>query len=233
MKISVIIPTLNEERNIGALLQNIKLDPSYPLVNEIIVVDGHSVDNTTQVAERAGAKVIASSVRQRASQMNLGAAMAQSDILFFLHADTIPPPSFAQHIWQANTNGNKAGCFRLKFDWAHWFLSFNSWFTRFRSPLLRFGDQSFFVKKEIFNSCNGFNDKMYLFEDQDIIKRLNLKNHFVVLPAYVVTSARKYRHNGPFSLQLAYFVLYLLYKLGFSQQRLLKCYLKLVPHPRI
>ena len=197
------------------------------------MVDGHSEDNTVALAQQAGALVVVSETRQRAYQMNLGAARAQGEILYFLHADTQPPVGFAQHIWDVHAQGYQAGCFRLKFDWPHWFLRLNCWFTRFRSTLLRFGDQSLFVDRDIFNSCNGFNTGMNMFEDQDIIKRLSLEDKFVVLPGQVVTSARKYRQNGPYRLQLAYFVLYLFYKLGFSQEKLLQCYMKLVPHPRI
>jgi len=233
LKISIIIPALNEVQHIGPLVGLLKRDPSFPLVREIIVVDGNSEDGTASEARRAGALVVHSPQRGRASQMNLGAAQAQGEILYFLHADTVPPCEFAQQIWEAHARGYKTGCFRLKFDWSHWFLSFNSWFTRFNLNLLRFGDQSLFIERRIFDASGGFNSNMKIFEDQDIIDRACKKKQFVVLPNQVITSARKYRQNGPFRLQLAYFILYLFYKFGLSQQNLVRLYLKMVPFPRV
>lgn len=233
MKISVIIPTLNEERYIGRLLAYLKQDPSFLLVKEVLVVDGGSEDKTSIIAEAAEAIVLNSPQRQRAWQMNLGAQQAKGEILYFLHADTLPPCGFAQKIWEANARGYQAGCFRLIFDWSHWFLALNSWFTRFNFNVLRFGDQSLFVEKQLFDIIQGFDSALTLFEDQDIIARLLSKKQFLVIPDYVVTSARKYRDNGPFRVQAVYFLLYLCYRLGLSQQNLLRLYHRLIPMPRI
>ncbi len=233
MRISVIIPTLNEAINIPRLIKYLLLDNSAHLIREIIVVDGGSDDHTCTLAQSLGAKVLVTDLRNRAKQMNLGAEEAEGDVLYFLHADTFPPPDFAAKICQAIQKGYNCGCFRLKFDWNHWFLKFNSWFTRFNWNALRFGDQSLFVRKELFNCSKGFKETMFLFEDQDIIHRLSRLSRFKVLSGYVLTSARKYRKNGPYRLQLAYFVVYLFYFLGYPQRRLVDIYLSMVPFPRV
>jgi len=232
MLISIIIPTLNEERQIGKLIAYLQRDPSFPLVKEIIVVDGHSEDHTREVAIKTGATVLNSEHRGRALQMNLGARRASGQILYFLHADTFPPTGYAQKIWQATRDLYISGCFRLRFDWSHWFLNTNSWFTRFNSNLFRFGDQSLFVRKEAFMQVNGYNNKLKIFEDQEIVKQLSRLGRFAVLSDHVTTSARKYRKNGPIRLQLVYFWIYFLYVLGFSQRTLMKTYQILVPFPR-
>ena len=233
MSISIIIPTLNEERYIGRLLKYLKNDQSYQLVTEILVVDGRSDDRTRILASELGARVISSAVRHRAVQMNLGAAKATGTILYFLHADTFPPREFASRILQAVGTGCHCGCFRLKFNWDHWFLGANSWFTRFNFQVFRYGDQSLFVGRHAFFKVGGFKQELKLFEDQDIVVRLKRAYSFVVLPDYVVTSARKYRRNGPYRLQLVYYWLYLLFALGFSQKTILKTYHKLIPCPMI
>lgn len=230
MLLSIIIPTLEEEENIQQLIAYLQQDPSFPLVQEIIVVDGNSMDRTREIAEKAGARVFGSK-KNRAVQMNYGARKATGEILYFLHADTFPPVGFAQKIWIAVNKHYTHGCFRLRFDLHHWFLAANSWFTRFPSRYFRFGDQSLFVEKGVFELIGGFNEGMTLFEDQELVSRLSKHGRLRVLSNYIITSARKYRKNGPVKLQLVYFWIYLLYSLGFSQSTLLKTYRKMVPHP--
>ena len=233
MLISIIIPTLNEEEQIEKLIAYLQADASFSLVKEIIVVDGDSEDRTRELATKTGAFVLNSKQRNRSIQMNLGAEQASGQILYFLHADTFPPAGFARKIRQATIDHYIYGCFRLRFDWRHWFLNANSWFTRFNINIFRFGDQSLFVDKEVYMAVNGYNEEFRVFEDQDIVKRLSSYGSFTVLPDYVTTSARKYRKNGPYKLQLVYFWIYLLYALGFSQRTLMRAYQNLLPFPMV
>mgnify|MGYP005750468023 CR=1 FL=1 len=222
MKLSIIIPTLQEEATIGDLLSYLKRHTTPG--TEIIVADGGSTDDTQSIARETGAKVIVCRQRGRGFQMNRGAEEATGDVLYFLHADTQPPANFEDSIRQALTQGYGSGCFRLLFDSQHWFLRLNAWFTRFNINALRFGDQSLFVQKSIFDQAGGFNEKMLLLEDQEVIGRLRRLAPFKVLPQYVTTSARKYKQVGTFKLQAGYFVIYTLYRLGLSQQQLVRTY---------
>lgn len=233
MFISIIIPTLNEEAQLAQLIPHLKNDPSYQLIKEIIVVDADSNDNTTKVAQEQQVTVVSSKAKGRSLQMNLGAEHAKGEILYFLHADTFPPMNFAANILAAIRDGHSYGCFRLRFDWRHWFLQANSWFTRFDVSSFRFGDQSLFVKRSCFAEVKGFNNNLQLFEDQDIIDRLRSHGSFKLLSDRVVTSARKYRKNGPYRLQVTYFILYLMYRLGVSQNTMLRTYTRLIPYPRV
>src|SRR5690242_17441602 len=142
--ISIIIPTYNEEGQIGKTLRHLFSCPGMEWVTEIIVADGGSVDNTLREAATAGAQGVISPGKGRAMQMNYGAAEATGSILYFLHADSLPPADFIGCILRSIEKGNDGGCFRLRFDCGHRFLRAVAWFTRFNSGLIRFGDQSLF-----------------------------------------------------------------------------------------
>jgi rSAM/selenodomain-associated transferase 2 len=223
--ISVIIPTLNEQDYIADTIRYLREIEKPDLFTEIIVCDGGSSDLTVQEAENAGAdRVIISRKKGRSAQMNYGASFAKGDILYFLHSDTIPPPGFAIDIANAHSNGIGAGCFTLSFDHKHWFLKANCWFTRFNFNSFRFGDQSLFVATRIFRQSGGFCEKHQVLEDQEIIKRIKLISRFTVIQKPVITSARKYLANGIYKTQGVFFLIYLMYKLGCSQERLMRTY---------
>jgi len=88
--ISIIIPTYNEEENIKNLLPRLT-HSSGTMPHEIIVVDGGSTDQTVIRAKQLGATAFHSPKRGRAHQMNFGAQKATADLLYFVHADTLPP----------------------------------------------------------------------------------------------------------------------------------------------
>lgn len=232
MLVSVIIPTFNEEARIGNLAAYIRDHCEGGSQTEIIVADGFSTDDTPARAAKAGARVVVAP-KGRALQMNSGAAVAQGEVLFFLHADTIPPPSFIKDILQANEEGYSAGCYQLAFDHDHWFLRFNSWFTRFDFTPFRFGDQGLFVNKHAFRRISGFNPALLLMEDQEIIWRLKRLGKFKIFNEPVVTSARKYLENGIFKLQFIFILIYFLYELGISQNKLMDLYKRMIRDERI
>ncbi len=192
--------------------------------HEIIVVDGGSVDDTAAKASEAGTLVFQSLKTGRASQMNVGAYRAQGVTLFFLHADTRPPIHFAQAIVKARQAGYDSGCFRLNFDYQHWLLKLHCWFTRFNVDHFRFGDQGLFVSKSTFDAVGGFDESLQIMEDQEIVFRLKQAGKFKVLDQAVITSARKYQSNGVFKTQGIFYLIYLLYTVGFPQKALVRIY---------
>jgi len=226
--ISIIIPVYNEEGIVGNTVRYLKAVSGRDHITEIIVVDGGSHDNSVQEAKKEGALVIKSFRKGRAAQMNTGARAANGSILYFLHADSTPPRWFAADITEAVKKGFSVGCYRLRFDLDHWFLKTNTWFTRFDINAFRYGDQSLFVTREVFSKAGGFRENHIIMEDHEIIKRLRRHGTFIVLPSEVITSARKYIKNGVFKMQGVFYLMYLLYHLGYSQQKLLTIFRKLV-----
>ncbi|WP_040299256.1 TIGR04283 family arsenosugar biosynthesis glycosyltransferase, partial [Arcticibacter svalbardensis] len=220
--ISIIIPVFNEEYIIANCILNIRATCATDQI-EIIVVDGGSDDETFAIAQEYGANVVRGK-KGRASQMNLGVAVATGELLYFLHADSLTPLHFDLAILKAIQNNAKSGCFRLAFDHKHWFLKANSWFTRFNVNAVRFGDQSLFVFKEVFYKIGGFREDLLIMEDQEIIHRLKRQGKFIVIRDYVSTSSRKYLDNGMFRMQGIFFRIWALYYLGYPQAKILKTY---------
>ena len=109
LSISVIIPVINEKENLSKLIP-LLLSYGQGYSVDLWVVDGGSTDGSSKTAENLGAKVLKSEIPSRAEQMNLGAKHAKGDILFFVHADTIPLKSFALDLNKAVKMGYLAGC---------------------------------------------------------------------------------------------------------------------------
>jgi rSAM/selenodomain-associated transferase 2 len=224
---SIIIPTYNEADQIAQTISRTHAANGKHEA-EIIVVDGGSSDDTISIAEDCGAIVIKSERKGRAAQMNKGASVASYELLYFLHADSIPPHGFTGKILSACSNGAKSGCFRLAFDYDHWFLKANAWFTRFDVNAVRFGDQSLFVTAAVFNKAGGFREDLLMMEDQEIIHRLKKHGRFKVMNDYVVTSARKYLDNGVYRMQGIFYRIWAMYYLGYSQEQMLKIHRRLI-----
>lgn len=221
--ISIIIPAVNEEDVIERLLKHIQ-DVQAGFVAEVIVADGGSTDGTAKLASDAGARLVICKKRGRAAQMNEGAHHAKEDILFFLHADTFPPPGFDRMILKQIGTGKDFGCFMLGFDDPHPALRFYASFTALKTTLVRFGDQGLFVKKELFKKSAGFNESLVVMEDQDMVRRLKHIGNFGLIRERVTTSARKYREVGFVKLQLIFFGVWAGYYLEAKQETLVHFY---------
>lgn len=228
-KLSIIIPTLNEEQGLESLLGYIKSALRYPERTEIIISDGGSSDRTTKIATKAGVRVVHCNQRGRSIQMNEGAASSTGEVLYFLHADSYPPNAFDGDIYNALNRDYVCGCYRLRFDDSHRLLNFFSWCTRFNVDFFRFGDQSLFIRKTSFEEIGGFREELIVMEDQEIIRRIRRHSlSFILLKGEVVTSARKYRANGVIRLQTIFTLITILWYLGAGQDVLRDLYSKLI-----
>jgi rSAM/selenodomain-associated transferase 2 len=223
MKLSVIIPTLNEAENIRELIPFLKKQGG-EFVSEVIVVDGGSEDDTCQIAESLGVKVLKLPVKSRAMQLNLGARHATTNTLFFIHADTRPTHSFAEDLQIATVKGYKAGCFRYKFDSETFLLKINSWFTRYNGLFSGGGDQTLFISRDFFNTLGGYDTEFCLMEDFELVKRIKRKTKFYIIPKTITVSARKYRDNSWLRVQLANLLVFTLFHLGVAPVNLKKSY---------
>ena len=228
-KISIIIPTLNEAAGIIALLQHLDRSVTGNHIAEVIICDAGSSDNTLAIAEAFEAEhfTVATTLalKGRASQQNHGAGLAKGEILYFLHADSYPPKGFDQKIIDAVHSGYPAGCFQMEFDDDHLLLKCSQWFTRFNFPFCRGGDQSLFIKKELFKAFNGFNEAYVIYEDGEFHSRLYKKGiPFKILKPAITTSARRYRENGFWTLQYHFTRVHLMHRMGYGPNALKNYY---------
>ncbi|MGB6037294.1 MAG: TIGR04283 family arsenosugar biosynthesis glycosyltransferase [Cryomorphaceae bacterium] len=205
--ISIIIPVLNEESTIGRLVKHLLYAGSAENIQEIILVDGGSTDGSLAIMRELEGVVLIQSEKGRAIQMNAGARMAKGEILYFLHADSFPPPGFDEKVLAAPAS---AGCFRLKFEQANslW-LKLAPWFTKFGSSLFRGGDQSLFVAAEIFRSLGGFDERYKIYEDIEFIHRIRRQHDFSILNDFITTSSRRFQENGTLRLYYHFAVIHL------------------------
>ena len=231
MPISVIIPTLNEERTIIATLAH----TATLGFDELIVVDGGSLDQTPVLVEsyRRGTQSPAQNpVRLvtapcgRARQMNEGAKASRGEILLFLHADTQLPGEAKTMIDTTLADQRMVGGrFDVRFDspsmWGTVISKMMNWRSRLSG--LATGDQALFVRRPIFEQMGGFAD-MPLMEDIDFSRRLKRKGATASLTATVTTSFRRWERHGPLRTILLMWTLRFLYWIGVSPHRLEKLY---------
>jgi len=208
MKVSVIIPTYNEESTIHQTLEDLVRRQR---AEEIIVVDGGSTDRT--VASAKEWTTVVSSEKGRARQMNRGAYEATGGIFLFLHADTRLPIGGIDLIRETVSRGRAAGRFRMRFDRRDGLLRLYETYTRFN--FFSYGDQGFFVTRKVFEKLGGFNEEVP-FEDIDFYKRLRRVTSPVILQEPVVTSARRFTHKGCLRQKLINIFLVMLYYAGFN-----------------
>lgn len=218
--ISVIIPTLNEADVIGSTLGHLRtLDPTL----ELIVADGGSSDDTRDVARRAGAKVI-EGARGRGSQLHAGALAATHEILWFVHADTLPGDDAPAQIEGALSDSAIAGGnLRPRFTGACTGTRImNIVYPALVSMGVEFGDCTIFVRRELYQALRGFRDYP-LFEDADLIRRLKQHGRFATLPSLAHTSSRRFEHRF-IQTFVIWITLLLLYRLGIAPEWLARGY---------
>ena len=221
MKLSVIIPTFNEEAVIEATLRR-AVEALTPY--ELIVADGCSRDGTAAHA-RPYATVLTLEMT-RGAALNHAAAIATGDVLLFLHADTIPPMGAATAIEGAlQDTGVIGGAFRLRFDHPGRLAALLASHVNLRSSLsnIFFGDQALFVRRDVFMRAGGFRDWSVM-EDMEILARLRPHGRLALLDEEVVTSTRRHRRNGWVRTIGTVWIMTLLHRLGVSGQAMSEWY---------
>ncbi len=222
IKISIIIPVLNEEINLPEALN--RLQPFRKAGHEVLVVDGGSSDNSLALAQQ-GADLTIVSKAGRATQMNNGAAVATGDVFLFLHSDTFLPENALNMI---------AGNYPVENYWGHFDvrLSNNKFIYRVIEQLMNLrsritsiatGDQVFFIERKLFKRIAGF-PEIALMEDIAISRMLKKQSPPICLKLKVITSSRRWENNGVFATVLLMWKLRLFYFFGVSPDKLKQYY---------
>jgi len=219
--IAIVVPVFNEGQALHDRLQDfMALD-----ADELIFVDGGSADETQALLASHKVQWLRSDLG-RALQMNAGAKVASSDILVFIHADTIISKSGLSSIRAGLTALNTVGGrFDVRLSGRHPAFRLIEWMINQRSRMTKIntGDQCLFVRRDVFEAMGGFAE-MPLLEDVEFSRRLKRVGRVVCLPDKVTTSSRRWQQHGIISTVWLMWKIRLLYALGVAPVRLAKLY---------
>lgn len=199
--LSVVIPTLNAECALPATLAALVPAVVEGVVNEAVIADGGSQDATAEIADMAGADVVACA-RGRGAQLGRGAAAARGDWLLFLHADTVleagwqgEAAAFMARV-DAGERPPAAAAFRFALDDFGARPRLLEALVRARCALLRlpYGDQGLLIPRRLYDEAGGYR-ALPLMEDVDLVRRIGSRR-LVLLRAKAVTSAARYKQEG-------------------------------------
>ncbi|MGN6571272.1 MAG: TIGR04283 family arsenosugar biosynthesis glycosyltransferase [Pseudolabrys sp.] len=220
MKLSIIMPVLNEAADIVAALE--ALAPLRGRGAEIIVVDGGSADGTAALARPLADRIL-TSPRGRAVQMNAGAAEATGDILLFLHADTRLPDDADVLVHRALQGPRVWGRFDVRFTGGALPVVAASMNLRSRLSGIATGDQAMFMTHAAFARAGGF-PEIALMEDVALSSCLKHLSRPACLRARVTTSPRRWQVNGALRTVLMMWRLRLAFFLGADPKQLARAY---------
>ena len=200
--VSVVIPTLDAERTLGATLAALVPAAIDGLVRDVVVADGGSRDRTLLVADAAGCTIVRAA-KGRGAQLAAGAEAAKSDWLLFLHADTMLDEDWTRaaerFIASAEAgSGKEAAAFRFALDADGLSARLLERFVALRSLVfaMPYGDQGLLISRALYDRLGGF-APLEIMEDVNMVRRIG-RRRLRMLPARAVTSATRYRRHGIF-----------------------------------
>lgn len=224
LRVSVVIPALDEEARIERQLRSLTEPPTW---HEVVVVDGGSRDRTGELSRAFPGVRVIESPRGRALQMNAGARAATGDVLLFLHADVeLPPDALGQVTAAFADPAVVAGAFRTwtvadgRPGWPGFLLHLADLRSRYTG--LPYGDQAIFVRAGVFDRLGGFPEQP-LMEDLEMSRRLRRAGKILTVPARVRVSGRRFQAR-PVYFFLLVNILPFLYRAGVSPARLAAFY---------
>lgn len=211
MRVSIIIPVLDESAHIEDCLHN--LQSFREEGHEIIVVDGGSQDDTVMKV-RALVDNVLLAPRGRASQMNAGMTVANGDVLLFLHADTVLPADACRRVLADLGDAGIWGRFDVRLSGSGFAFRVIEFFMNRRSRLtgIATGDQAIFVRRDVLQKMGGYSN-IPLMEDIDLSRRLKRIKRPLCLRQRVLTSSRRWERGGILS------TVWLMWRLRFAYWR--------------
>jgi len=216
LQLSIIIPLLNEAESLPALLDDLGRQEGIPF--EVILVDGGSVDDTADLAAKRSAESpfpcrVLQSAKGRGRQLNAGAAAARGDLLLFLHADSAfaDPQALQRGVAalaaarEARGHTRVAGHFALRFarssDEPSFAYAYYQAKARLDRPECTHGDQGFLLHRDFFAAVGPFDETLPLLEDTRLAERIRREGEWLLLPAEIATSARRFESEGLYPRQ--------------------------------
>ncbi|MAI77487.1 MAG: glycosyltransferase [Deltaproteobacteria bacterium] len=231
MKIAVVIPALEESKQIAGAVQNAQAasdssrSPGPSGVGwteiEVVVVDGGSLDETVSLARKAGARVI-SSDSGRSRQLEAGWRAVSADIVLFLHADTRLEAGWSSAIAGAMKEpGVVGGAFQLCFGDPGFGFRWIEFFVRIRVALfgLPYGDQAIFIRRPVLEAMGGLRP-VPIMEDLDLVQGMKKYGRMQSLPLKATTSARRYADQGLLRTVLLHGLALLAWRFGVDRERI-------------
>jgi rSAM/selenodomain-associated transferase 2 len=227
--ISVVIPTFNAAPTLVHTLAALVPAVVEGVVQEAIIADGGSTDDTRVLADAAGTHIVQAE-RGRGTQLDAGAATARGDWLLFLHADTVLEPGWAEEAdafidrVESGRRRPAAAYFRFALDDDGFMPRLMEILVNLRCVLfaLPYGDQGLLISRAQYDRLGGFRP-LPLMEDVDLVRRLK-RRELVGLKSRAVTSAKRYRTEGYLSRSFRHLGLMLLYYLRVPPRVLARLY---------
>jgi rSAM/selenodomain-associated transferase 2 len=210
--VSIVVPVLDEATIVRGFLEHLRATAAGA---QIIIVDGGSKDGTMQICQGLADRTL-QTTPGRARQMNVGAQIAQGDILWFLHADSrISANSLAAIERSLSDPRTVGGCFQLQIVPSRWIYRVRDVIGDFCVGLFRIGlgDRGLFCRKQCFSAIGGYPDQPLL-EDADFYCKLRGLGRVQLLAIKIQSSARRYEALGPIRTSLFYSFIMILYCAG-------------------
>ncbi len=215
MRIAVVIPTLDEAETVEAAIVSART------ADEIVVVDGGSLDRTADRARAVGSQVLLSP-RGRARQLDLGWRATGAEVVLFLHADTRLPLGWADAVRNALGDPRVVGgAFRLRFDERTFAMRFIEWGAQRRAAWagLPYGDQAIFARRTALEAIGGI-AQVPIAEDLDLARDLRRHGRLALLPLAIATSARRYQKHGALRTWARHTIALAAWRLGVDRARI-------------
>jgi rSAM/selenodomain-associated transferase 2 len=227
MKISVIIPTWNEGKQIARGLRRLREISVYDNL-ELIVVDGGSLDDTREAAAKWADHIVNAREPNRGAQLHAGTKVATGDLLFFLHADTQPPGNWQERLEQFWLGKHKrapsATVFSVDYG-CRWNYRLVAWGQNMRVNLrqVAYGDAGFCTTRENYDASGGI-PEVPIMEDVVFSERLQKIGPIVRLPERIHPGARRLHKVGPIRNSIGNFFIRVRYSLGATPEELWRRY---------
>ncbi|HET7875918.1 MAG TPA: glycosyltransferase family 2 protein [Methylomirabilota bacterium] len=223
-RVSLIMPVRNDAPALARTLDALLAGPAggrFTAADVELIVAAAGDRPGTEEAVGGRARLLWPEGSTRAALMNAGAAVASGDVLFFVHADSTPPPDALELIRRALAGPKVVGgAFEHLFAEPVWSLRAITWINRIRYRLTRnyYGDQGIFVRAGVFRALGGYRP-LAIMEDLDFSQRLKRAGRSVLIRVPLLTSGRRFLARGPWRTFFFIVWLLLLHTLHLDTQR--------------